>query len=153
MLDICTTKEIEKHLAPFPGAKEFLFAFSSLCHAVDDLIDQDNPEVKDPKMHVLDTFGLAVDIYSCPFYQHNISWLYPVVKNIHRVYSDSVVWEKSEVEYRRQVADALRCCGNEILLAILEHLCRLPGADLRRLSLAAREDLWEKSHGEKGEAV
>ena len=45
-------------------------SFGALCHAIDDLIDQDNPEVKDEKGFILDVAQLAMDVYSSGFY-HN----------------------------------------------------------------------------------
>ena len=153
MLEIVLQKEIDKHLEKHPGAKEFIVTFADLCHAVDDLIDRDNPEVKDYKLHVLDCFGLASDVYSCWFYHQNHLWLYPIVKNTHRVYSDSIVWEHSEVQWKREYADKLRCCGNELLLAVLEHLCHVPAADIRRISIGIREHAWERGHDAEGRPV
>lgn len=153
MLSIDITHEIEKHLAPHIGAVEFLKAFSNLCHMVDDLIDRDNPAIRDYRLLALDTYCLAAEVYSCDFYAKHRLWLFPVVMNVHRVYSDSVVWEKSEIEWRRQYADALRCCGSEVLMAILHHLCHISYSDLRRISQACREDIWEKSHDSEGRPV
>ena len=153
MLDICLQKEIQKHMAPHPGAAEFTVAFGNLCHAVDDLIDQDNPAVKDYKIHLLDTIALAEDIFSSPFYHSNLWWLYPIVKNIHRVYCDAVLWEKSTVEWQARYGDVLRCFGNEIIVAILEHVCHLPYQDLRRISLGLRENSWHEHHDKDGRPV
>jgi hypothetical protein len=151
LMDICLQKEIEKHLKPIPGALEFVDAYGTLVHAVDDLIDRDNPEIKDYKLHVLDCFGLAADVYSNPFYHSNL-WLYPIVKNIHRVYSDSIVWETAAA-WKGQVADTLRSSGHEIIMAILEHLCRLPFPDLRRISLGLRENSWHEHHDAEGRPI
>ena len=152
-MDIVLKKEIEKLLEPHPGASDFIAGYGMLVHAVDDLIDRDNPAVKDYKLHVLDCFGLAADVYSSWFYHKNVQWLYPVIKNIHRVYSDSIVWEKSDVAWKRDYADKLRCAGNEVLLAVLEHLCRVPYADVRRISIALREDSWHRHHTVEGGPV
>ena len=153
MLNIVIQKEIEKHLAPYPGASDFLIAFGCLCHAVDDLIDRDNPAIKDYQMLVMDCFGLATDVYSCWFYHQNVLWLYPIAKNTHRLYSDALAWEKSDVEWRRTCADVWRCSGNEMVVAVLEHLCHVPTPDLRRISLALREDSWEVNHTAEGRPV
>lgn len=150
MLNIVVQKQIEKHLSKHPGAVEFIAAFGALCHAVDDLVDRDNPAVKDYKMHVMDCFGLATDVYSCHFYQQHHLWLYPIAKNTHRLYSDSILWEKSPVEWQKQYADVLRCCGNEMVCAVLEHLCHVPPSELRLISLAMREDSWEQNHTADG---
>lgn len=150
MLDIVLRKQIAKHLEQHPGATEFICAFGNLCHAVDDLIDQDNPAIKDHRMLVMDCFGLSLEVYSCWFYQKHIAWLFPIAKNTHRLYSDSISWEKSPVEWQRQYADVIRCCGNEMVVAILDHLCHVPPAELRKISLAMREDSWEQNHTAEG---
>jgi hypothetical protein len=151
-MDICLQKEIEKHLKQIPDALEFVHAYGVLVHAVDDLIDQDNPAHPDFKILALDCFGLAADVYSNPFYHRNL-WLYPIVKNIHRVYSDSLAWEKSDTAWKATVGDTLRSSGHEIVLAILEHLCRLPFADLRRISLSLREYSWFQHHTADGKPI
>jgi hypothetical protein len=153
VLDICTQKEIAKHVAAHPGAAEFITAYGHLCHAVDDLIDRDNPSIKDYKLLMLDAYALAADVYSCWFYHQNLQWLYPVIKNIHRVYSDSILWEKSDVPWKREYADKLRCCGNEVIMAILEHLCHVPYPELRKISIAMRENAWLQHHDVDGRMV
>jgi hypothetical protein len=151
-MDIVLKTELQAHLKQIPGALEFVGGYGTLVHAVDDLIDRDNPTVKNYKLLILDCFGLAADVYSNPFYHQNL-WLYPIVKNIHRVYSDSVLWEHSEIPFQATVADTLRSSGHEIVMAILEHLCRLPFEDLRRISLALREDSWFKHHDKDGRPI
>ena len=153
MLNIVLQHTLDKHLAKHPDAKAFLAAYGQLCHAVDDLVDRDNPEIKDYKWLTVDAFNLAIDVYSSPFYHANISMLYPLVKQIHRVWSDSLVWEKSSVTWQREYADKLRCCGNEIAVAILEHLCHLPYEELRRVSILIREDSWSRHHTAAGQPV
>lgn len=153
MINIVLTHMLEKHLAPFPEARAWLDAYGRLCHAVDDLIDRDNRAVADYTLHTLDSFNLAMDVYSHPFYSKNSAWLYPLLKHNHRVYSDSILWENSPVEWQRHYADVLRCGGNEVILAVLEHICRVPWAELRRISLLQREDCWQRSHTQEGAPI
>lgn len=145
--------ELEMLLAPHKEAAAFLNAYGLLCHAIDDLIDRDNKQIADYSHHALYCYNLALDVYSCPFYHVNLHWLYPLAKNIHRVYSDSVAWEKSDVVWKAEYADKLRCCGNEMILAILDHVCRLPFADIRRISLLIREDSWHRHHTIEGKPI
>jgi hypothetical protein len=152
-MDEAIAKEVKEHLSKHEGAVEFIAGYGMLVHAVDDLIDRDNPEIKDYKIHVLDCYNLSMDVFSSAFYQRNWMWLYPIVKNIHRVYSDSVTWEHSDVNWKRQYADSIRCCGHEVLMAVLEHLCRLDYAELRRISLALREWSWHQHHDAEGKPI
>lgn len=146
-------KEIASHLAKHPEAAAFLNGYGLLCHAVDDLIDRDNPKIARYETHVLDCYNLALDVYSSPFYQKNVSWIYPLAKNIHRVWSASVVWERFIIPWQAQYADFLRCCGNEMILAVLEHLCHLPYNELRRLDGLIREDSWARHHDKEGKPI
>ena len=145
--------EVGKHLEKYPDAAMFLMRYGDLCHAVDDLIDWDNPTFKDRRVLVLDCFNLELDVFSCPFYHTNVFWLYPIAKNIHRVYSASVVWEKSDVEWKRQYADVIRCFGNEMIMAMLEHICHLSYEELRRIDTLMREDSWERHHTPEGKPI
>lgn len=151
MSDIQT--EIEKHLEKFPVAKNFLVAYAMLCHAVDDLIDQDNPAHENYTNLALDCMNLALDVYSNRFYHENIVWLYPLLKNKHRVYSASLAWEDSDVAWKAQYADVLRCGGDEMTLAILDHVCHLPYAELRRIDAIFREYTWHRHHTPEGKPI
>ena len=141
-------KEIADHFENFPEARSFCYHYELLCHAVDDLVD-----VGVTKEAVLDSFSLAIDVYSCKFYRDNVSWIYPLCKNLHRVWSASIAWEHSDVAWKAQYADVLRCCGGEMTMGILEHHCRLPQSDLRRIDAMMREAAWETHHDKEGRPI
>ncbi|HUD83738.1 MAG TPA: hypothetical protein VMQ67_09555 [Candidatus Saccharimonadales bacterium] len=140
--------EIEKHFVNHVEAARFLCGYRNLCHQVDDLID-----LPQNSTAILDAFNLATDVFSTQFYHSNITWIYPIVKNMHRVYSASVAWEKSDVKWKADYGDVLRCCGNEMTVAFLEHVCHLPYAELRRLDAMMREDAWVTHHDSDGKAI
>lgn len=146
-------KQLDGHLAKFPDAGQFLLGFGFLCHAIDDLIDRDNARIENYPMLVLDCYNLALDVYSSRFYHDNHAWLYPVAKNIHRVYSASIAWEKHSEEWKARYADVLRCCGNEMIVAVLEHTCHLPYCELRKIDAALREDSWHIHHDNTGKPI
>lgn len=146
-------KQIEIHLEKHPAAARFLHSYGTLCHAVDDLIDRDNPAITDYKALALDCFNLSIDIFSSGFYHANLSWLYPLAKQIHRVFSASVAWEHSKEEWKARHADVLRCCGNEMITGVLEHVCHLPYAELRRIDMLIREDSWARHHDTEGQPI
>jgi len=151
--NVVLQQKLDKWLNAIPQAWPFLNAYGKLCHMVDDIVDHDNPGVADYKRLVLDSFGLALEIYSSPFYIQNIGLLYPICKHLHRVYVDSVLWETSDVAWKRQYADNLRCCGGELIVAILDHLCRCPANELTEISLLLREEGYIKHHDKEGKAV
>lgn len=140
---------IESLCSKAPGSWQFILNFGALCHGVDDIIDDDNPDIKDKKAHALAVAQIAMDVYSCPFYHNNL-WLYPLCANIHRVYADSVAWENSDVPWMKQYADTIRCCGNEVVLAILKHCCGVGFDELNQLSLLIREDSYHNHHDAEG---
>lgn len=143
--------ELAEILTPHQEAFNFLKAFGKLCHALDDIIDRDVIGVTDYTELTLDAFGLAADVYSCDFYRKNATWLYPLVKNKHRIYSAGLAWEKSAVAWQATYADVLRCGGDSsMMLAVLEHVCRLNPVDLRRIDNLIREDGWAEHHNSEG---
>ena len=145
------SQELWKHLENYPDAVAFMKSYETLCHMVDDLIDRDGGH--DFMLLTLDSFSQAMDVYSSRFYQQNWYWLYPLCKNLHRVWQRSVIWEKSDLEWKRQVADALRCSGGEMTVAILEHVCHLPQEELRRMDSLIRETAWAIHHDANGEPI
>ena len=151
MLNDGLAKRLETLLSKAPGAWKFILSWGALCHGIDDIIDVDNPQITDKKAHVLDVAQLAMDVYSSPFYQQNL-WLYPICANIHRVYEDSVAWE-NEPGWKGEYGDKLRCCGNEVITAILKHKVELSGEELREISLLIREDSWERHHDKDGRPI
>lgn len=143
--------EIERLLKPYPGAAHFIHTYEMLGHAVDDLIDRDNPSISDYSVFTLDVFNLALDLYSSKFYHDNMMWLYPIMKVKHRVYSASIVWEHDPEKWKADYADVLRCCGGgTLLLAVLEHVCHLSYQELRRIDAKIREDAWANQHDKEG---
>lgn len=142
--------EISKLLKPHPDAAAFLYAYRILCHQVDDLIDRDKDQ--DCKALTLDAFNQAIEVYSSPFYQRHLTFLYPLVKNMHRVWQRSVAWEQ-EPGWKGQYADTLRCCGIEMTIAVLEAVCKLPFAEVRRLDALTREECWTEHHDAEGKPI
>ena len=140
---------LDKALGPYPEARQFIQCFSALGHCVDDLVDRDRKDITDWRLFTVDTFALAMDVYSSPFYLKNASWLYPVCSHLHRLWVDSVVWEKSDDPWKRDYADKIRCCGNEIICAVLQHIAHLPYPQIREISLLMREDAYRRDQEEE----
>jgi hypothetical protein len=144
--------EIAKQMAGFKQAANWMRAYEILCHMVDDLIDRDKNGM-DYTLLTLDAFSLAADVYSAPFYQQNCTWLYPLCKSLHRVWSASIAWEHDATPWKAHYADVLRCCGSEMTMAVLEHVCHLPQSELRRIDAMMREAGWELHHDKEGNPI
>lgn len=96
-------------------AMDFLANFwARYCHEIDDIIDGERTEPE----AILQTFALAISLYSHPFYLRHIAPLRQIAYNVTNIYADTVAWEKSTIPWQRQWADHHRHCSNEMALAI-----------------------------------
>lgn len=121
-------------------AMEFVRMWARYAHEVDDIIDGDRVEAEE----ILSTFALAILLYSHPFYLRNMVHLRAVLLNITSMYADTVQWERGDVGWKAVVADALRCCGNEVTFAVAM-ICG--GYDhVRTISAKHRELCWRNQH-------
>lgn len=140
---------LRKHLSKDMDALLWALGYAVYVHAIDDIIDQDIPSDQTRQMFILRTFEYAEAIYSNHWYITHIAQLRPLVKMASNTYMDSVLWEKSPEEYKRKIADQLRCAGNELMLAIVEIVS---GIDARReASLELRELSYKTHHTIEGE--
>ncbi|HTH21690.1 MAG TPA: hypothetical protein VL854_05700 [Nitrososphaeraceae archaeon] len=135
---------INTELAEHPDAVKFIYAFSAYCHGIDDIIDG---EIKDTE-GILRVFGMAADVFTCPFWRQYGPMLYIVEKVINNDFSDSEVMKNSEHQWQRQHADVLRCSANNMLHAVLYLLCGREVA--RRVSLDIRTCSYFNHHDEAG---
>lgn len=127
-------------------ALTFLLHWHAYCHGIDDIVDEGgNAE------QVLAAFAEANLLYTLPFYQSNFSKLQTTVMLITNAYADSVAWERSDRVGRRRMADVLRFCGNEMVLAVA--LICGGFKHMRAMSPILRENSWFTHHDESGEAV
>lgn len=128
-------------------AMQWLQLWATYAHEVDDIIDGDRPDPQD----ILATFALAIELYSHPFYLQHLEALRQVMLNTTNLYADTVAWEKSPTPWQAQVADAMRCCGNEVTLAVA--LICGGYRHARRVSLQHRELCWRNQHEPEGLAA
>lgn len=137
-------KDVEAELEVYPEALDFIKLYGAYCHALDDIIDEKNCDSE----FVLSVAALGMRVYSSKFYHENINWLYPVILIIHNTYADSCLMEHSPIKWKREFGDAYRCCGNEIILAVLHHY---KGYEtMRKYSMRIREDSYRRHHTELG---
>tara|TARA_R110000868_G_scaffold44315_3_gene148139 strand:- start:142 stop:564 length:423 start_codon:yes stop_codon:yes gene_type:complete len=119
----------------------FVSLFHTYCHAVDDLIDGDVERTPETLLEVL---MQANQLYSTPFYLENAYRLQPVIALITNTYADSVAWEKDGTDWKRNIADVIRQCGNDMILAVA---CIVGGyKHMRSISLELREVAYHSQH-------
>ena len=121
----------------------FLMAFHVYCHAIDDLIDGD---LEKSAENILDILMQANVLYSTPFYQAHSIRLGGIIASITNTYADSVAWEKSDEPWKKSVADVIRQCGNDMVLAVAAITSGYRG--MRNLSLRLREFAYKNQHQE-----
>lgn len=118
------------------------------CHFLDDLID--TMEDGRPTMNketMIQGFLNSVLLYSCPFYRKHSDVLMSCVITVTNSYADSVAWERSPIEHRRNIGNILRTCGNEMFYLIA---CITGGiSHMRNLSPKIRETDFLRQKGDE----
>lgn len=144
---ILLRKKLAVILAEYPDADRFLCCYGQYASAIDDIIDE---HITDPQI-ILNTFSLGEKIFSCRFYQANISYLYPILRITSFIYRDSVVMEHSDLEWKRSIADTLRHSAHYILLGVLDLITSED--KINEISLLLHNVAYENHHNDKGERV
>jgi hypothetical protein len=135
---------IRKYLGHNVDALGWVACYGVYSHAIDDIIDGD----KTDNEHILKTFELAAVLYMHKFCRDNFESLYPLIMMASNTYRDSVILERSSEVWKKRVADALRQCGNEVILACIQIA---GGVEARRAaSLELRELSYKTHHKEDG---
>lgn len=130
-------------------AMHWLNMWGTYVHAIDDIED-----TKTDAEFRLKTFALAVELYTHPFFLKNIDRLKQIVLSCTNAFADSVEWEKSDEEWKRNFADHYRHFGVEMVLAVAG-ICAGPRAyeHMRSISLEYRTICWCEHHTQDGKAV
>ena len=149
---------LDKYLGNRPDAFQWVMSFWRLGHTIDDIIDI--PERRADNTFLLATFNAYIDVLSSPFYHRYLARLYPIVKEVHHIYCDSVAWENSDVAWKASFADTYRCSGSALIVAIVEVIVseetgsyELAFEAGREVSLLAKEAAYHAHHTESGEKV
>lgn len=100
-------------------AMVFVTLWYRYCHRIDDLLDtrEDGRPIMSAE-EILETFLLAAMLYSCPFYKKHSDMLLSTVITTTNAYADSVAWERSPIDHRRNIGNILRTCGNEMFFLV-----------------------------------
>lgn len=129
------------------SAIDFLVLWRRYVHHIDDLIDGD---LKGPEA-MLGVFMQAAFVYTHPFFLEHMMELRQIAINCTNAYADSVMWEKSDVAWRREFADHYRHFGTEMVIVIAA-ICG-GYAHARKVSPMLRELCWAGHHDERGSPV
>jgi hypothetical protein len=145
---------IRKYLHENYDAISWCLLFVAYLHDIDDIIDKEIgkiPKARTDNEAIIRTFALSETVYTHPFYILNINALRPLVKMAFNGYADSVVFEQTDVEWKKKAADVLRQNANEVLLAVVEIV---NGYETKRAaSLELRGLAYETHHLTNGEPV
>jgi hypothetical protein len=110
-------ERLKRAFASNPEAGDFLINhWSPYIQEIDDIIDGDRigPEA------ILETFARAVVLYSHPFYLKHCMELRPVALLVTNAFADTVAFERSHDEWKRQWADHYRHAGAEMVIAVAQ---------------------------------
>lgn len=100
-------------------AKAFLANAGIYFHMIDDLVDKDLSNIPENFATLL---ILSLNIYSCNFYNKYQHILYPVIRNIHHTFFDTVQMERSPIMWHKEHAEILKSVGQDLTLTIVEIL-------------------------------
>lgn len=97
-----------------PIAKDLLEKWWTFCHAVDDVIDENQWNEES----ITNCLAHGIAFYSHPFYRRYQAALQMPALLATNFYEDSVTWERDPVLWKRQWADVLRHAGNDVIMAV-----------------------------------
>src|ERR1051326_6385798 len=96
---------------------EFILAYISYCHAIDDLVDGDKTDAK----YIIQCFNFAAVLYSSQYYRDHQEQLFPLIMSAGLSYVQSVDYERSKVPWKLKFADSLRSEANNVLIFIVNN--------------------------------
>ena len=133
-------------------AYDFLMQWEGHCHTVDDICDG---EITD-SLCIVKGFVTAQCLILHPFFVKHQARLWPILLLSANAYSDSLLFQNSSEDYKKQIGDYLRSFSNEMLL-IVGMLCARDDETawdkVRKISPLIRELSYKKHHNENGEPI
>lgn len=92
------------------------YKWAHFCDDVIDTMEDGRPTMN--KEEMIQGFLTAAMLYSCPFYKKHSDILFSCVVTTTNAYADSVAWERSPIDHRRNIGNILRTCGNEMFFLV-----------------------------------
>jgi hypothetical protein len=130
-------------------AADFIGLGRVYAHLMDDIIDEQLSRQESNRM-VLRMGAMALELYSHPFYQRNVSALFPVMIRSQSAYLDSCEWEKED-GWKKAYSDWARHSWLEVVL-MTAYICG-GWEHMRKFEPAARLASYALHHDEKGRPV
>lgn len=123
------------------------------CHEIDDLIDADipNSDRANGAERMCRIGAMALDLYTHPFFVAHSAALSTAMRLNTANYADSVLWEKSQIEWQRQFSDWSRHGWINVILVVAAICGGYP--NMRAESAELWEYAYVEHHDEKGQAV
>lgn len=92
-------------------AYDFAVKYIKHCHAVDDIIDNEDCRPS----FVIKSFVDALFVFTHPYFLANLATLKPIAFSVANNFANSCEWEKSDVDWKKKHADILRHAGCDML--------------------------------------
>src|SRR5512139_967259 len=126
--------DINEIFSNYPDARQFVLLWTDYVHYIDDLVDGD---IKVNSETLIAMAAKASVLHSNNFWRTHGHLLNLVELLINNSYADSVVWEKSEEEWKKQASDVIRHEGLNMFFTVV---LIIGGRDkLRHISSRMRE--------------
>lgn len=132
-------------------AHDFLQQYGAFINIIDDVVDE-----KTDVETRLETMVLAREVYTHPFFLKHFAALKQIDVNTTNAYADSVAFERSDVEWKKQWSDHYRHFGSEMALAVAYIVAgggRQGHEHMRSLSQEMRTSVWAAHHDNKGKVT
>ena len=122
--------------------REFLFLYAQYCELIDDLVDEEKNIDR-----IRQAFLVAGKVFNCNYWLKWRHCLFLVDRLAHNTYFDSVTWETSDEEWRRQHAKVYSHAAINMTLSVI--LIEFGDDKLKELSPRLRELCYDLHKGDK----
>ena len=127
-------------------ARDFLYAWHTYLHLIDDIVDGDKPAAE-----IVTATRWASAIYGLPFYLQHRGTLFPIIQLITCEYEDANEMAAATEPWKRQAADVLRHSGAN-MVRIVAFLTGGYNA-MRKVSPLLREACYFNHHTSDGTPI
>lgn len=142
--------EILSFCAGNAEAADWLAQWQAYVHAIDDQVDG-AVDPAERTEQLLGTLAGASELYTHPFFLRHAAQLQLLIVLVTSAYADSVAFEQSSTNWKREWADHWRHVGAEVALAVA-YLCG-GYLHLRQMSPELRSRCHWKHHDPEGQRI
>jgi hypothetical protein len=135
--------ELAELLKNKPEALSFIKLYVEYANLVDDIVDEKDFQ---NSAKFLKHSDLAETVHTHPYWIANFGWLRVATLVVHNDYADSVIFEHSDDEGKKQLADSLRIAAIHLVLLVVYN--ELGYDAMRAISPKFRHALWKRHKNE-----